>query len=259
MKSYKLNKIFENSIFPIERQLAELNNSTKKNILDIVVNFFAVFFSGIGTSILFQQNVFPKFLKSLLCKFLEDKTDIDIVYAVLEILLIVIIFILLYVVGKQLFKGESMKHKLLKKKNTDEGRKELLEYFHKSVINNIVMGTSFLSKVTEKNDGSEEEKQLPATEMMYLCEAVYYYSLAEKDIEYLNLFDSEMEEKSVNLIKMIGIRTLFYTIQVFSEGVNELQECLPECLEKRRTEQISRNLTNYDRILKKIISDNCSS
>ena len=53
MKSYKLNKTFENSIYPLEQELKEINNNTVSNALN---NLVAIIFSGIGTSILLDEN-----------------------------------------------------------------------------------------------------------------------------------------------------------------------------------------------------------
>ena len=62
MKSYKLNKTFENSIYPLEQELKEINNNTVSNALN---NLVAIIFSGIGTSILLDEAPSGSDFKSL--------------------------------------------------------------------------------------------------------------------------------------------------------------------------------------------------
>jgi len=74
MKTYKLNKTFENSAYPIAQELSKLRLSTKKSIFNIIGNISAAFFSGVGTSILFQEECLPKLFNLLFQNDEKQKT-----------------------------------------------------------------------------------------------------------------------------------------------------------------------------------------
>lgn len=116
MKSYKLNKTFENSIFPIEIELKEINKNTLSNTLN---NLAAAVFSGIGTSILFQDNCFPKLLRLLYCRLGLVKGGIG--EAIGNIIFVVLLFIILYLIGWGINKHARKKHELYKKRQQVKG------------------------------------------------------------------------------------------------------------------------------------------
>lgn len=53
MKSYKLNKTFENSMYPVTKELLEIRKSTQKTVGSLLGNIAATIFSGIATSLAF--------------------------------------------------------------------------------------------------------------------------------------------------------------------------------------------------------------
>ena len=144
IKSYKLNKTLESSVYPLEIELKEINKNTLSSTIN---NLFAAIFSGVGTSILFQDNCFPKLLRLWYCHMGIGRCACA--DAAINILVVFILFIILYVIGR-LINGRTMKkHELYEKKATSEGRLELEELFHKSIINAIVTGISFVDKAEE--------------------------------------------------------------------------------------------------------------
>jgi hypothetical protein len=64
MKSYKLNKTFENSTYPLEQQLRKLVKLNKTNTSDIIISVTSVLFSGLAGN-LYCQYIF------------ETKSDCD--------------------------------------------------------------------------------------------------------------------------------------------------------------------------------------
>lgn len=125
------------------------------------------------------------------------------------------------------------------KQKTEEGREELTETFHKSVINNIVMGLSLVDKA--KDNGNKD-----IVDKMYLYEAVYYYKMVEIEIENMDLFIPENDECNQKLLEKIGLETLDATIKVYQNGVDKLYGLLSEeCSEKEDISHIRTLLETY--------------
>lgn len=233
MKLYKLNKTFENSIYPIEIELKEINKNTLSNTLN---NLAAAVFSGIGTSILFQDNCFPKLLKILYrCM---GVTEGGIGEAIWNVLFVVILFLILYLVGWGINKHTRKKHELYEKKATSEGRRELAEIFHKSVINDIVTGISFVDKAEELGyKGNVAE--------MYLYESEYYFIQAKIQMEQMEALSPEKGEEQSEFIKEVGYDTIKSTCKVFLAGLIKLEEHIPNEADKGKVNCMIEALEPY--------------
>ncbi len=163
IKSYKLNKTLENSIYPLEQELKEINNNTISNSLN---NLVGIVFSGIGTSVVFSENCVLDLL-AYVYDFWGISTD-SFIRAIINSLVALILFLLFYFAGLLVNNITKKRGKLYKKKGSSEGRSELREIFHKSIINDIVIGISFVNKAEEiMYEGDVAE--------MYLYEAAYYF------------------------------------------------------------------------------------
>lgn len=233
MKSYKLSKTFENSIFPIEIELKEINKNTLSNTLN---NLAAAVFSGIGTSILFQDNCLPKLLGLLYCWLGLVKGGIG--EAIWNIIIVVLLFVILYLIGWGINKHARKKHELYKKKTTSEGRRELAEIFHKSIINDIVTGISFVDKAEElkfKGDVAE----------MYMYEAEYYFVQAKMQMEQMDALSPEMDENQNEFIKEVGYDTIKSTCKVFNAGLEKLEEHIPSEIEQKKIGSIIEAISPY--------------
>lgn len=220
VKLYKLNKTFENSVYPIEIELKEINKNTLSNTLN---NLAAAIFSGIGTSILFQENCLPKLLKSIYCWLGLPKDGSG--EAICNILVVIILFWILYFIGWGINKHTRKKHELYEKKATSEGRRELAEIFHKSVINDIVTGISFVDKAEEleyKGDVAE----------MYLYESSYYFIRAKVQMEKMEALSPEKNERHRKFLKEVGSNTMRSTCKVYKAGLEKLKAQIPDSDEK---------------------------
>ncbi len=237
MKTYKLNKTFENSMCPIEKELYEIKNSTKKTQKDLVCGIAAAAFSGIGTSLLFQEHAIPKLINQIFKQELE-KNENSLLPLFFNITLVAVIFILLFLGGWLINRYNSRETNSEKKKKTERGREELEEKFHKYIINNITIGMSFVDKAEE---GKYEEQ----VDKMYLFEAAYYFKIAKKEMEAMKLIDPEKNKNSDELIELIGKDTIKITIDVFQESVGKLKEHIPNSQEKKDMEDIFVSLEIY--------------
>lgn len=233
MKSYKLNKTFENSIFPIEQELKAINKNTLTSTLN---NLAAAVFSGIGTSILFQDNCLPKLLK-FLYSFLKLSED-GIGETVCNILIVIILFVLLYFVGFKVNTHVRRKSDPNKKKKTSEGRSEFAEKFHKSIINDIVIGLSFVDKAEELDYRGDVSQ-------MYLYEAAYYFIQAKIQMEEMELLSPEKNKNQDQFIKEIGLNTIKSTCMVFNSGLSKLFHNIPEGTEKRLIKDVIDSIKPY--------------
>lgn len=233
VKLYKLNKTFENSIYPIEIELKEINQNTLSSTLN---NLAAAVFSGIGTSILFQENCLPKLLKSAygLLGLAEGGNG----ETICNIIIVMILFGALYFVGWKINKHTRKKHELFEKKATSEGRRQLAEIFHKSVINDIVTGISFVDKAEEL----EYEGEVAT---MYLFESAYYFIRAKVQMEKMEALSPEKDEGHIKFLEEVGLNTMNSTCKVYNAGLKKLQERIPDGTEKEMIEKILTAIEPY--------------
>lgn len=216
IKSYKLSKTFENSVYPLEQELKSINDNTISSTLN---NVAGAVFGGVGTSILFQDNCLPQLL-NFIYNFLKIPNEIGIRSAI-NVGIAFIIFIILYIVGRIIDKYSRRKPKLLKKKKSVEGRSELKEIFHKSIINDIVTGLSFVDK-------AEEIEFIGDVAKLYLYEAVYYFQQAEIQMEEMELLYSEKNKNHEKFVNEIGKNTIRSTCKVFDGGLRKLENQLDD-------------------------------
>jgi hypothetical protein len=129
-------------------------------------------------------------------------------------------------------------------KKNDTGRTELTEIFHKSVINDIVVGLSFADKVEEEYDEN--------VKVMYLYEAKYYFVQAFEKIKDMEIFDDDQNYNS-DLVEEIGYETFLTTLIVFREGVKHVKGKLPNkrVPEYSQIEEIDSAIDLHISILKK--------
>ena len=130
------------------------------------------------------------------------------------------------------------------------GRRVLSEKFHKSIINDIVVGLSFLDKTSEEGKLETEIKN------MYLFEATYYFSQAEMQIELMELFDDKKEVYNKEFIDEVGYETLLTTLLVFQNGVKNVMNKMPKAEEKIsllhliKSLLVRMELSQFDHLLK---------
>lgn len=114
---------------------------------------------------------------------------------------------------------------IYKKKKTKKGRSELIEIFHKSIIKNILIGLDFIDK-------AENLQYKGNISILYLYEAVYFFIEAKKEMEYMELLDSEKGVNHKKFIAELGENTINTTCKVFMDGLNKLYNNLPNGIEK---------------------------
>jgi hypothetical protein len=64
MQAYKLRKIFETVIYPVEDELRGIREENDKSWKKVVKQVGSVAFSGIGTTIAFQKEFLPAIIKN---------------------------------------------------------------------------------------------------------------------------------------------------------------------------------------------------
>ena len=110
-------------------------------------------------------------------------------------------------------------------KKTTKGRSKLVDSFHESIINDILIGLRFLEKAENlcyRGDVSE----------MYLYESAYYFIRAKIQMEEMELLSPEKNENQDKFVNEIGLNTIKSTCKVFNSGLNKLYQNIPEGTEK---------------------------
>lgn len=239
MKSYKLNKTLENSSYPIEQELKKINRSTKQSALKTIITVSTVLFSGIATNFIYENHLFSCKVYRYIQNHNLSMSVSQFFLAILALIysVCIIVNIVIYICG--LCKEQPQYMKKYK-----YGRRKLAEDFHKSIINDIVVGLSFVDK--------SEEEQKCEIKNMYLYEATYYFSQASNQITKIKLFDDRNEKYNDKLVNTIGRETLLTTLMVFRDGVEKVinniyKKNIVECVELK---EIYKHLCTHISILK---------
>ena len=239
MKSYKLNKTLENSTYPIEQELKNLNRSTKQSTLKTIISVSTVLFSGIATNFIYDNHL-------LSCKiyFFIQKYNLNISVSQIFLIALVSIYSVCIIVNIGIYICGLCKEQPQYMKKNKYGRRKLAEDFHKSIINDIVVGLSFVDKSDEELKDNEVKK-------MYLYEATYYFSQASNQIIQMKLFDDKNEKYNDKLVNTIGRETLLTTLMVFRDGVHKVMDniCEKNIVECIELEEIYTHLKTHINIL----------
>lgn len=235
MQAYKLRKIIETVIYPVEDELRGIREENDKSWKKVVKQVGSVAFSGIGTTIAFQNEFLPALIKILfpcsnaLCLFF------------LEFFIAIAIFIgttalfwlWIYLSSKDI---DEKKH--------DEDRKELAEYFHKVILNNILTGISFIKRAWNKKREYEQKELLIYNEKneemknayrdsqkyylkeikLYISEALFYFKTANKQFEKKKIFEKGMRKAYVEFIDIVGLSTFKNVFDMYEQSYENMKE-----------------------------------
>lgn len=237
MQSYKIKKITETSMFPIEYELKLMREENSSNWFTLMWQLISIVFSGIAVTLLCQREYIPSLFNYIAQKYALSTG----MKYLLEIILIISLFLCLVTMA---FVFIQMKIKTKDNKRLEIDREKLAEYFHKIIFNNITTGRSLLKKgMGLPND----EKEL------YFCEAIYYFKLAHYDIIRNKIFEVGFRSKYISFLKIIGINTLLNTLRVYKESIEQLEKLLPDP-EKITAEEIHKDLSHWEISIRTLVN-----
>lgn len=241
MQSYKLRKIIETVLFPIEEDIKDIKEQNEKNWTSLMWQIFSVVFSGIGTTLLCQDNFIPTWINALLQRNEEvEQAQSSISLFLLEFFVAILFFGVFCLIFLKISAGCIA---LKDRKGSEKERRKLIEYFHKVILNNILTGISFTKKAKSRNETVKDlnmqmekeedesrrkqfEKEHDAIQEeieLYACEAIYYFEIAEKQIRKKNIFEVGNRNNYRKFVDEIGIVTLRKTLSMYERALNELK------------------------------------
>lgn len=239
MQAYKLKKIFETAIYPVENEIRAIRQENDKSWEKLLEQVGSVAFSGIGTTIAFQEDFMP----SLLRKIFPDINGILLVginiFAALLIFTIITTFFWFLIYWHYANND---------KKRSEKERIDLAEYFHKVILNNILTGISFTkrawnkkkeydnkSKLLAKLDQDQEnylelkesyldsQKYYEKEIKLYISEAIYYFKIANKQFENERIIERGMREEFIKFIDIVGLSTLKNVFDMYNQSFANLE------------------------------------
>jgi hypothetical protein len=135
------------------------------------------------------------------------------------------------------------------KKKRDKDRKELAEYFHKVILNNILTGISFMKRAWNKkkeydkkeilinrlDSQKEDYEEMKSTYRdsqkyyvkeikLYISEALFYFKTANKQFEKKKIFEKGMREAYVEFIDIVGLSTFKNLFDMYEQSYNNMRE-----------------------------------
>lgn len=237
MQSYKLRKTSETALFPIEYQLKLLRNENDKSWTLLMLKILSVIFSGIGTTVLSQDNCIPALIQYIFCSVLKKVIPTGWII-VIQILVTLGLFVLLSFIS---IKVINLLSSLKDNKKNDAERENLAEVFQKIILNNIITGKSFTKKAQSKyaelqncmadtgiGQAKREEKvkEIKGEFCLYLSEALYYFRIADRQITKEKIIEIGSRDNYKNFLNEVGILTLAESLFMYEKSTNELKNLL---------------------------------
>lgn len=240
MQAYKLRKVFETVIYPVEDELRGIREENDKSWKKIVKQVGSVAFSGIGTTIAFQNDFIPALIK----QFFPCKNKL-------------FLFALEFFVALAIFVGITailwgliyLSSKDTDEKRHDKERKELAEYFHKVILNNILTGISFTKRAWNKKKEYDKKElliknldrnKIDYEEMesmyrdsqkyylkeikLYISEALFYFKIANNQFDTKKIFEDGMRNAYVEFIDIVGLSTFKNLFDMYDQSYNNMKE-----------------------------------
>jgi hypothetical protein len=209
-------------------------------MLNTVVSVSTVIFSGIASSFIYENRLFSEEISEFL-----DRIHCNMTLEQFFLTCLIVVYALCILINLIIHVHDRIKALPRSLKSVKHGRKRLAEDFHKSIINDIVVGVSFVSKVVP-------EAELDDIEKMYLYEATYYFIQANEQIEKMRIYDNRQHKVNKKLVDEIGYRTLFTTLNVFKNSVDKVKKYLEgsDSEEYKNLNDISENLGIHISIMK---------
>ena len=237
MQAYKLRKVMETVIYPVEDELRGIREENDKSWKQIVEKVGAVSFSGIGTTIAFQSDFIPALLQTYL--HVSNKL----------ILLFWEFFIALGMfvgITRSLWKLINWRSK---NKKHDVDRRKLAEYFHKVILNNVLTGISFVKRAWNKKKEYDKKELLlsklnPAENTyvetkssyedsqkyyikeinLYISEALFYFKTANKQFNEKKIFEIGMRKAYIEFIDIVGLSTFINLLDMYEQSYHNMEE-----------------------------------
>lgn len=224
----------------IEKVLKETRLKNEEYLSVFFEKVIAVLFGGIGTTLLFQNDLFPRFLNKIVEKYSESQISI-----LLSVVGYVCVFLIICIVYFLLFKFIDHRSKTRDNKRTAEDRELLAEYFHKVFINEIIMGTSFTQKADRKfasmikGDKTNSEKvKIMHDCCMYISQAQFYLKMAKEDVVKIGIGKHQIEHDSTTVyskryemfVKIVGNLALVESVQMLRETIEALEKVIEKIM-----------------------------
>lgn len=248
MQAYKLRKIFETVIYPVEDEIRGIREENDKSWKKVIEQVGSVVFSGIGTTIAFQED----FLPAIITKYSPCRDKLFVFF--LQFFIAIAIFVGITAI---LWFCIYLRSKANDEKRYDKGRRELAEYFHKVILNNILTGISFIKRAWNKKkeyDNKEELiKKLDKTNngykeaenayresqkyyvkeiRLYISEALFYFKMANKQFENKKIIEIGMRREYVEFIDIVGLSTFKNLFDMYTQSYNNLKE-INDCMDDK--------------------------
>lgn len=238
VQSYKLRKSSETVLFPIENELKLLRQENDRSWLSLTSKILSVAISGIGTTMLCQDNLLPAYIKQIFSTALGEENPLLLPpwISILQLLAAVTLFSFLSFVSIKII---NWKNETKDNKKTGSAIENLAEVFHKIILNNVITGISFTKKAEEKfeilerllkeycnaPDESKENqiKEIKREFCLYLSEAVYYFTIADGQMRENCIIEIGNRDEYLEYLEKVGILTLTETLFMFEKSISKLK------------------------------------
>lgn len=217
MESYKPRKNSEISLYPIELTLKKMQDENKRNFKNTIYKTSAAFLSGIGTIFLFQNKYLYNIVETLFEFFEWNCTSWEI--GILTFIMGAALFFIINIIAWGLCKVIDANEDSKRNKNL---REDIAEYFHKVILNNIIMGLSFAKKASNLLTTKASKNQC----CFYTSQALFYLKTAIRELDKKQIFEAGGREQYLEFIDEVGWITLYETLHMLNSTFREIDNII---------------------------------
>lgn len=221
MKSYKLNQAVENSIFPLREDLTEIRKELKASN-QTLINYFQkvikILLSPILSIVLTTSSLTPiiNAMKTSFpqCKWIGTPFMAVAVIVILLVLFSFVFWLILSIICKSVTYDE---------KGTPEARAQLVDFFYKCIVPEIIIAKSLLEKAEKTEASLDNKKNLEALlyyESLYRFHAVNEKFFVKNLLEYSDTVREEQEE----FLDMLSEEALSLALEICIDSLKRIKE-----------------------------------
>mgnify|MGYP004600273897 FL=1 len=213
MESYKPRKNSEISLYPIELMLKKMQDENKCNLKNTVYKTSAVSLSGVGIVFLFQNMYLKNMVEEVVTYLKWNCTSwkVDVLTFLFGFFLFAIINVMFWGILK-------IKNNYEDSKRNKELREDMAEYFHKVILNNIIMGLSFAKKASNLLKEKAAQNQC----CFYASQSLFYLKTAIRELDEKRIFEAGGRERYTNFVNEVGWITLFESLKTLDSAFLEI-------------------------------------
>lgn len=220
MKSYKINQAVEKTIFPIREDLSEIRQEVSEGWLrtkSYVDQIMQIFLPAIVSCILTAAISNPV-LTSI------NRCNSNWINLLTSIAILCFLLLLFFSLSWLIIKFYSKHHELDEKKNVT-ARNNLVDFFYRIIVPEVINAKSLLEKADEPhNEAGKDTQHNSKLNKLFYYEALYYMESAYRGImaKHIVEYHDSNRPEYIDFLSQVNANALQETINVCIDNMDEI-------------------------------------